>query len=253
MKDKFKGLFAGLLVGTMVTGGTIYAANTKSIQVTFDNLKFMVDGVQKKSSSGQPFFYQGTTYVPLRFAAEATGKDIQYDSKNKTIWIGKKVGSFKYLSEMDYARAEGIATKMDTSGFYQQFFINQWNDTWNNKKGPLKIAGKEYLHGFAADLGRVYSEETAILYYNLDGKYSKLTGFAGIDDVSKNSASTGYLTIYGDDTELYKSKGLIGGDYAEPVDIDLKGVAKLKIEFSIDMNDDNDSAAVDFVEAKIIQ
>ncbi|ACS98976.1 Glycosyl hydrolase family 98 putative carbohydrate binding module [Paenibacillus sp. JDR-2] len=141
---------------------------------------------------------------------------------------------------------------MDTSGFYQQFFINQWNDTWNNKKGPLKIAGKEYLHGFAADLGRVYSEETAILYYNLDGKYTKLTGFAGIDDVSKNSASKGYLTIYGDDTELYRSNGLVGGDYAVPVDINISGVAKLKIEFSIDETD-GDSIAVDFVEAKITQ
>ncbi|CAM3377031.1 NPCBM/NEW2 domain-containing protein [Paenibacillus lupini] len=253
MKDKFKGLFAGLLLGTMITGGTIYAASTKSIQVTFDNFKFMVDGVQKKPSTGQPFFYQGSTYVPLRFAAEATGEDIQYDSKNKTIWIGKKVGSFKYLSEMDYARAEGIATKMDTSGFYQQFFVDHWNDTFNSQHGSLKIASKEYLHGFAADLGRVYEDETATLYYNLDGKYSKLTGFVGIDDISKNSASSGYLTIYGDDTELYKSNGLVGGDYAVPVDIDLKGVAKLKIEFSINMNGDNDSAAVDLVEAKIIQ
>lgn len=253
MIDKCKGLVAGLLLGTMITGGTIYASNTKSIEVAFDKIRFMVDGVEKRPSSGQPFVYGGTTYVPLRFAAEATGKDIQYDSRNKTIWIGAKEGSFTYLSDMEYARAEGVA-RNTIGGMYQQFFIDHWDVSWSHESGPLTIAGKEYSHGFGVDLGRVYTDETGTVYYNLDGKFSKLTGFVGIDDSTKNSTSNGYVTIYGDDTQIYKSEELAGGDYAIPVDLNVKGIAKLKIVFSLSSRDNVTRAvAVDFVEAKLVQ
>jgi foldase protein PrsA len=49
----------------------------------------MFDGVEKKTTQ-QGFFYNNTTYVPLRFVGEALGKKVQWDEKNQTIWLGEK-------------------------------------------------------------------------------------------------------------------------------------------------------------------
>lgn len=103
MREKVKGLVLGMTIGTMLTGASVFATNTAKIEVIYDNLKYIVNGVQKVPSVGQGFIYQGTTYVPLRFAAEATGQDITWDGKNKTIYIGKKEGESKYLSDVSYA------------------------------------------------------------------------------------------------------------------------------------------------------
>ncbi|MBB6732689.1 NPCBM/NEW2 domain-containing protein [Cohnella zeiphila] len=248
MKDKVKGLVAGLLLGTMVTGGTIYAASSKSIEVTIDNFKFMVDGIQKQPTSGQAFIYQGTTFVPLRFAAEATGKEVQYEGKTKTIWIGKKEGESTYLSDLDYAHAEGVASN-PIRGF-EQFYINKWKNSSYHIDGKFEIAGETYDHGLAVDLGRAYTGETGTIYYNLDDKYSKLTGYVGIDDYTKDSASFGFVTIYGDDQELYKSDDLVGGNHAIPFNVNVEGVAKLKIEFSFT---DDGKESIDLVEPKLFQ
>jgi hypothetical protein len=153
------------------------------------------------------------------------------------------------LSDIDYARAEGVAGQKNL----QQFFIDQWEGSAYHDNSPLKIAGEEYAHGFGMDLGRAYTNETGTIYYNLDGKYSKLTGYVGIDDNSKNSTALGYVTIYGDDTQIYKSEGLVGGNHALPVDLSVEGVAKLKIEFSFTNDDTVNTVSIDFVEAKLVQ
>jgi len=92
MNDKLKGLLLGLSIGTMLTGSIAYASGTQ-IEVYFQNIKYMFDGFEKKTTEeqGQGFIYNGTTYVPLRFVSEALGKEVQWDSETETAWIGKKV------------------------------------------------------------------------------------------------------------------------------------------------------------------
>jgi foldase protein PrsA len=89
MKDKIKGLVVGLSLGSLIAGSIAYASASQ-IDVVFKNLKYMFDGVEKKSSQGQGFIYNNKTYVPLRFVGEALGKEVKWDEKNQTIWIGGK-------------------------------------------------------------------------------------------------------------------------------------------------------------------
>jgi foldase protein PrsA len=87
MKDKIKGLVVGLSLGSLIAGSIAYASASQ-IDVIFKNVKYMFDGVEKKSSDGQGFIYDNKTYVPLRFVGEALGKEVKWDEKNQTIWIG---------------------------------------------------------------------------------------------------------------------------------------------------------------------
>jgi foldase protein PrsA len=89
MKDKVKGLIIGLSLGSLIAGSVAYASATQ-IEVVFKNIKYMFDGVEKKAKDGQTFVYNNTTYVPLRFVGEALGKNVQWDEKNQTIWLGEK-------------------------------------------------------------------------------------------------------------------------------------------------------------------
>ncbi|MHA7963513.1 NPCBM/NEW2 domain-containing protein [Paenibacillus sp. CAU 1782] len=243
MKDKLKGLVVGILVGTMITGGSVFAANKMKIEVNYENLKYMVDGVEKKPSIGQGFIYDGTTYVPLRFAGEALGKDVNWDGKTKTIWIGKKEGNFKYLSEIDYSRAEGKAI--------DYLRINEWK---NPPGQNFNIAGQKYFSGLGLGF---QGQQTGKVSYNLNGNYSKLSALLGIDDSTKNSVNFGRLTIVGDGVELFKSDKLIGGDPAKEISVDLSGVLKLEILFEGIETDAFGSYAdylnIVFAEAKLFQ
>jgi cyclophilin family peptidyl-prolyl cis-trans isomerase len=88
LKDKLKGLVIGLLIGVLVCSSVVYASGTK-IEVYFNNMKFMFDGVEQTPAQGKGFIYQGTTYVPLRFVGESFGKPVSFNSKTQTVFVGR--------------------------------------------------------------------------------------------------------------------------------------------------------------------
>ncbi|QGQ96792.1 peptidylprolyl isomerase [Paenibacillus psychroresistens] len=89
MKDKVKGLIIGLSIGSLIAGSAAYASATQ-IEVVFKSIKYMFNGVEKKSTQGQGFVYNNTTYVPLRFVGEALGQEVKWDEKNQTVWFSDK-------------------------------------------------------------------------------------------------------------------------------------------------------------------
>jgi hypothetical protein len=243
LKDKLKGLVVGILVGTMITGGSVFAANKMKIEVNYENLKYMVDGVEKKPSIGQGFIYDGTTYVPLRFAGEALGKDVNWDGKTKTIWIGKKEGNSKYITDLEYARAEGEAIN------------NLYFKEWKSPAGyNFHVAGTKYLNGMGIIL---YGSNSGKVSYNLNGDYKRMTSLIGIDDYTKNSATRGRVTILGDGVEIFKSDQLTGGDPAKEINVNLSGVLKLEILFEGIGSDDvftrRDQVDIVLTETKLFQ
>jgi hypothetical protein len=230
----FKGFVLGFITCAMLTGSVAYAATGTQIEVYFSSLKYMFDGVEKKPTEGQGFIYNGTTYVPLRFIGESVGKDVNWDGDTQTIWVGKKQGSFKYLSDIEYARFSGSETTNLT-----------FNQT-NNRK-LLKIAGNTYQNGISFNV----SQKVPTLDYNLNGNYSRLTGIIGVDDETKNSGNTGILKIIGDGKELYSNNNLIGGNNPLNLDINVSGVLKLQIVVQTDRKV-YDETYVDLAELKVL-
>ncbi len=87
-KSYFKGLVSGVLI-ILLTTNIVFASSSKSIKVTFDNIRMIFDGVEKKpASDSKPITYNGKIYVPLDFTAKSIGKNYTWDSKNKTAYIG---------------------------------------------------------------------------------------------------------------------------------------------------------------------
>ncbi|WP_281887723.1 NPCBM/NEW2 domain-containing protein [Paenibacillus sp. YYML68] len=245
MKFKqLKGFVVGFTCCALFTTGVAYAAGGTQIEVFYKNLKYMIDGTEKRPSEGQGFIYDGTTYVPLRFIGEALGKEVSWDASTETIWVGKKEGAFKNLTEIDYARMDGVAkTKLS---------FNEWKYPAGLK---FKIAGHEFYNGLGIVLDEYYFYEDSVgsIDYNLNGEYVKLSGKIGVDDNTKSSDNTGTVVIIGDGKELYRKSNLRGGDNPAPVEVDLKGVLKLQIKFEAQDNKSRDEGKINigFVDVKL--
>ncbi|MEF3313841.1 stalk domain-containing protein [Paenibacillus sp. GYB004] len=188
MNDKVKGFIAGAAVMSLFSGSVAFAATSTQIEVYFKNLKYMVDGIEKKPSEGQGFIYEGTTYVPLRFIGESLSKDVNWDGETETIWVGKRDGDFKYLTDVEYARVDGSAK--------ENLYFNEWKYPVGLK---FSVAGKKYNNGVGIILDyTIRSEDNkGSIDYNLNGEYTTLSGLIGIDDFTKNSDNMGTVIIKG--------------------------------------------------------
>ncbi|MBE1446081.1 NPCBM/NEW2 domain-containing protein [Paenibacillus sp. OAS669] len=243
-------LASGFLIGAVCFSGITYAAvGGTQIEVYFNSLKYKIDGIEKKPSEGQGFIYDGTTYVPLRFIGEALGKNVEYEGGTGTIWVGKKEGRSVYLSDIEYARKDTDSSKT--------LHIDKWQDVKGNAlsySGEFSIAGTKYSHGIGFESAFYLSAGgMGSVDYNLDGKYRKLTGLIGIDDYKKNSKNFGTIKVLADGKEIYSSPKMMGGDKAIPIDIDVTGVAKMKIIFTEDQQFYKDNTFIDLVEAKLFE
>jgi hypothetical protein len=88
-----KKLIATILSGVVVVGVTsapsqqVYAA-AKQLQVVKAPLSFVFDGRQLVPPAGEEgFLYQNTTYVPLRFMANALEKEVRWDNATSTVYV----------------------------------------------------------------------------------------------------------------------------------------------------------------------
>ncbi|CAG7648699.1 peptidylprolyl isomerase [Paenibacillus allorhizosphaerae] len=129
MNDKVKGLVLGLSLGVMMTGSIAFASGTQ-IEVYFQNLKYMFDGVEKKPTEeqGAGFIYNGTTYVPLRFVSEALGKEVGYDADTETIWVGKKPNAIVAAYQGGQVTQEELDTYIKLNRFVQSSVVGNTQD-----------------------------------------------------------------------------------------------------------------------------
>lgn len=77
----------------------------KNLQVTTMPVNFYFDGKQAieqnpgtyyngKANVPLALFYEGTTYVPIRYAGEKLGKEVGWDQNSRSVWVGTKPTSF---------------------------------------------------------------------------------------------------------------------------------------------------------------
>lgn len=78
-------LMGAVITSVMFSTCLVWAGNSATISVLFNEVKLVVDG---KSVNKETLLYNGTTYVPLRAAAEALGQEVNYDADTKTAYIG---------------------------------------------------------------------------------------------------------------------------------------------------------------------
>ena len=149
--EKAKHITCGVVMGAMLaTAVPATAAQvTKSISVAYNNIKIVVDGQQVSTDkSNEPFIYNGTTYLPIRAVGQAVGKQVSWDGRTNTVYLGNS------------PVANGEQYLVDVCPPYKGGII----------KETVKMAGKTYVK--AINIGDVYVESDAL--FNLDGKYETL-------------------------------------------------------------------------------
>lgn len=162
-----------------------YATNaTKTIQAAYMNIKLVIDGVPvtPKDSNGtvvEPFIYNGTTYLPVRAVGEALGKQVTWDGKTKTVYLGEAPGQVTYL--------------LDVCPPYEKSYYFKTPTTFD-------MAGKAYANGFT------FNCDGAQALFNLNGEYSMLEfDFGHVDGSYTNVSDSDHSYHFYLDGKLVKS------------------------------------------------
>lgn len=217
MKERFKGLIAGVLIGSVVAGGSVFAAaNYKTIDVLFDNIKIVIDGeeIEAKDANGtkvEPFVYNGTTYLPVRAVGNAIGKEVSWDGVEKVVYLGAKPGNTENW--------------LDVCGPYQYTRGEEYTLEENKY---FTMSGKKYTNGFT--LRTDYNKKAEALF-NLDGRYKSLTFTVGHIDGTSNSNRT--LNIYLDGIIAYTAE-LKYDDVVRKITVPLNNALQMKIALEPD-------------------
>ncbi|MDP4182449.1 MAG: NPCBM/NEW2 domain-containing protein [Bacillota bacterium] len=138
-------------------------------------------------------------------------------SSNETQHPDMRIGS-TYLPLLNFI----LGAKYTSTGM--------WDDGRNYKEQSVKLSAKEYKCGIGCCMISNFTNEH--ISYNIGSSYKKLTGYFGIsDETDTTNKEKVQLKILGDGNELYTSPKIKLGDKPLKVEVDLKGVQLLKIEF----------------------
>lgn len=215
MKGKRKIILALALM--LVFSTVVFAARKVNITVTYDNVKVVVDGRQVqfgKDSKGkqiEPFIYNGTTYLPLRAVAEALGKEVQWDKNTNTAFLGDGTVN---TGEVNVALTEIMKP-------FSKEKANVIAKDGDMKK--MSLGGKEYDNGILFDS---YNSKNGHTNFNLEGKYTNLTGLLGADQ----EGVTVKVDFIGDGN-LLQSYDIVSGQLPVNVNLNVTGVRLLEIKF----------------------
>lgn len=214
MIKKMKYFVLGVVTTVLLTTGISAFASggvAQQLKVYFNNIKVVVDGSPAslgKDSAGkanEPFIYNGTTYLPIRAVSEALGKDVSWDGKTSTVYVGEKPGQVNYLMQYGYA---GDAEEYD-----------------GTSSESFEMAGKSYNKGYVLN-----HKEYEL--FNLNGQFSTLTfdiGSATIYSLKIINKLEIYL-----DNELYDTVTISAGQLPEEYILPVKGVNQVKFQ-SVDV------------------
>ena len=243
MKQRFQGMVAGFLAAILLTGTIAYAATgEEAADIFYNNIKIFIDGAQltSKDVNGkviEPFTMNGTTYLPVRAIANAFGKDVVWDEKTASIYLGKKDQNQpdNYLDRIQYSY---LNTNTKDENMQSGYFGNKFE----------KIIGKVtdiscniYQNGYLMYLRNYTGSASQKLDFALNMQYKRLSGkvvlpssietvATEVNDCNGGKTSVG-VKIYGDGKVLYSMDQIVP---SIPIsfDIDIDGVNSISFEVS---------------------
>lgn len=211
MKRFASGVLTGMVLATSIT---VFAAGGRTIEV-FDSVKrVVVNKVEKPfNASNRPFVYNGTTYVPLRFVADAFGEKVSWDNQSGTIYIGETE-----ITSADHWGKDINKSDWDEYNFSYEHSYGNPNKT---VKSNTTNTYTNYLRFYGYNGEGRYGELTM----PLGGKYATFKALVGYVDSYEYPGET-KMTILVDGKVAY-SKIIERGMLEEPVNINLKGASKI--------------------------
>lgn len=223
---KFKWLTGLCLIVLLIFTSFNVLGSNKIVtgQLVFPGIKIFVDCVEVPGEE-EPFVYNDRTYVPLRLIAKAFGKEIEWDEKSNTVYIGRQPNSgaiklqdlipLKVTGSWDSNNTVRVANKILIQGTY--------------------VDNVMYSSAFAGGNQIVSRAE-----YKLNKEYSKIEGCFVIADETANTRLDGEIGFLCDG-EWYYRKRITNRDEPVHFSVNLENVEN----FSIFINKYDNSSTTD--------
>lgn len=206
MKKNFKTkIICSALAVSLLSVGAYAANNSKKVDIFFRNIKIMIDGAEYVPTDAdgnkvEPFIYNGTTYLPVRAVATAFDKDVEWDGKSATVYLGKKdrMSPDTRLDKLQYS--DYREDDSDNSLEIINGTVTDYND-------------RIYTNGMIFSL---YIGRKTEIDFPLNGQYATLTGTivlpktinTVLTDDDKPDVSETDVVIYDDDVEIFRINGV---------------------------------------------
>ncbi len=214
LNHRLQGFIAGILAMIVLMGGGLYAkSGVEKIDVKYDNIQIYKDRVLQvlKDAQGnpiEPFIYNGTTYVPVRVAAELAGVKVDWDGATKSIYLWDKDNKeTAYLMDVCPPHA----------GNEYKAYVKE--------RETFLMAAKEYKKGVQLITSPTVQEKGNV-FFNLNGEYSEIEMTVGT--LSSREGKSTDFEIYLDDT-MVKKIIFKDGDVPQKVVLSVKGALKLEL------------------------
>ncbi|AWE07630.1 hypothetical protein DCE79_09650 [Lysinibacillus sp. 2017] len=208
--DKIKFFVLGVVTTVLLTTGfSAFAAGNvaQQLKVYFNNIKVVVDGSPAslgKDSTGkenEAFIYNGTTYLPIRAVSEALDKEVSWDGKTSTVYVGEKPGQVNYLMQYGYAGDGNVFDGTSSKSF--------------------EMGGNSYNKGYVL-------QDDYYQLFNLNGQFSLLTfeyGSSYVDNLQRSNKLEIYL-----DNQLFDTLIIPGGQLPKEYNLPVKGVNQIRFQ-----------------------
>lgn len=121
------------------------------------------------------------------------------------------------------------------------------NDTFMKIGNIAYNKGVQLHRGGEGILDFLGHEESYFAYFNLNGKYSRLTGFVGLDDKTENGVGNVTVVFGGDERDI-QTVLLRPGDLPVEVDIYVSGIQRLTVETPYS----TESAYIDLIDMALL-
>ncbi|WP_048600995.1 copper amine oxidase N-terminal domain-containing protein [Rubeoparvulum massiliense] len=173
-----KRFFMGIIVGIILTSSfAVFAANGKMIEAIYSIKDIKINGVSKmpKGEKLQPFVYQGSTFVPLRFVSENLGYLVEWDGATNSILIDEKSRKIqKVVYPGDGIKNSYLEGAEEKTGWLQP--LTWYEETIN---GTLfDLYGQEYDR-YIYITSTILSERSTKVQFKLDGEYDQFATTIG--------------------------------------------------------------------------
>ena len=170
--------------------------------------------------------YQKQLYVSPIALATVMNEPFYIDPLTNDFYIGTGPQGQMPLVNLTDVRDYGDFAKLTNGGIGP---MTGWSD------GSAKIAGVVYPQANGQSIvwaPSANNPQVPGVTYNLNGRFTDLSGVFGVDDASDPSVKL-QLIITGDGKVLYQSPWMIKGEKATPVIVSVSGVKLLNLAFSV--------------------
>jgi hypothetical protein len=223
MRKMMEKLMTALLLTSVLLGSVgVYASSQLRKIEAYYNVKDIVINRVSKMPTEQPFTYNGSTYVPLRYISEALGENVDWEASTQSIYIGQRDPNQAYY-------LEGAVKNMGTGDGEYLGVVNQekiFSIYHANRTTETNNIGETFDTFLSL---RGYSSNVQTIDYPLNGQFKRFRTTIGISDGTKSVQTTTTVKVFGDQS-LIKEFELAPGGFPEEIDIDVSNYNKLSFE-----------------------